>query len=133
MSNALSPDRPIAHTAAYAVSTLGAAIGLAALSRPAAFATGWGLPSQVHSPFVYVLGGRNLALGLLLLAFAYRGKLEEVGTVLMCLPVSAGVDAWVTWKFGDRRMVSKHVLPAVLGAGFGWYLQYGVGQVTALA
>lgn len=124
MSDIFPSAHAIAHSTAYAVSMLGTTIGIVALSRPADFARGWGLPSQSNSPFVYVLGGRNIALGLLLLTFSYRGKLEEVGTVLLCLPTAAGVDAIVTWTFGDRRMVWKHIFPALLMTGFGWYLQH---------
>jgi hypothetical protein len=114
----------IAQIAAYVVSILSTVLGLYSIIEPSGFIRGWGLPKQSASPLIYVLGGRNLALGILLLSFSYRDKLEEVGSVLMCLSIAATLDALVTWRFGDRRKVLGHVVPGVMMAGLGWYFVF---------
>jgi hypothetical protein len=84
---------------------LGTFLGLYALQSPTKFAAGWGLPDERHSPLWRVFAGRNIAFGLLLTTFSIQGKLREVGTCLMCGVATAGIDGWVTMKYGDAKKI----------------------------
>lgn len=77
--------------------------GFQALMDPIAFSTSFGLPIKPTKPgqrvndttraYISLMGVRQLATGLTLLAFAYQGKWKEIATVLRILGiVVAGTD-----------------------------------------
>jgi hypothetical protein len=99
---------------------LAIATGLQGLLSPTAFATSFGIPIQpapkAHEKaalsYVSLMGVRQLATGITLLAFARQGKWEEMATVLVILGfLVAGTDGLFLWTSGAGMKGPFHALP----------------------
>lgn len=73
-------------------------------------------------PFITVFGGRNLALGLAMLAFYWRGMHRAMGTVLICCTVSGTVDTVVMSLWGMEGKALGHGVGCLVLGLTGWAL-----------
>lgn len=89
--------------------------------NPQAFSATLGIPIATPTspalPFVSFAGARNMSSGLTVLALLYTGQRKAVGTLLMCLPLAAMMNAWIC--FQHDRFEGKAVGHAITGVAFG--------------
>lgn len=113
--------------------------GAQALSDPEAFATSFGLSlkSKSHqyqqgkqrpddaisstrlppatSSYVSLMGVRQFATGVILAAFIYQSKWDEVATILVIIGfLVAGTDGYHLWRAGEAGLAMYHAVPGAL-------------------
>ena len=110
------------------LATVGTIVGLRSFTSPLDTAETFGLPqsrtpSSGFNAFIPVCGGRNLASGVTMLAFAYQQNWRAVGTLMCCGVITAVTDATVCFRYGDRDAAVGHGVASVLSLGLGvWFL-----------
>ncbi|MCJ1258893.1 hypothetical protein MMC24_006727 [Lignoscripta atroalba] len=121
---------PWALPAALIFGTYGSALSIYTFLSPLPAARLFGLDiSPSFSPrenpahgFVPVFGGRNLALGLMILAFYMQRMPRAVGTVLMCMTAAGTVDTVVMALWGMEGKAWVHGIGTVMMGMVGWGL-----------
>ena len=112
---------------------LALATGAHALWRPFGFAVTFGIPLQPPSEkhntnlktdrldgkavvsYVSLMGARQLATGVILLAFTIQGKWTEIATILVIVGLTvATTDGFFLYRSGARKKGLFHALPGVL-------------------
>ncbi|KAK3069717.1 hypothetical protein LTR53_011717 [Teratosphaeriaceae sp. CCFEE 6253] len=83
-------------------------------------------PQIVSTPrnalFVPILGGRNMSLGLGLLALSLTGQRRAAGILLACATLCCGVvDVWWCVAFGSEKALG-HAVGAGIGGPLAWWL-----------
>ena len=73
-------------------------------------------------PFITVFGGRNLAIGLAMLAFYWQGMYRAMGKVLICCTVSGAVDTVVMSLWGMEGKALEHGVGCLVLGLTGWAL-----------
>ena len=73
-------------------------------------------------PFITIFGGRNLAIGLAMLAFYWQGMYRAMGTVLICCTVSGAVDTVVMSLWGLEGKALGHGVGCLVLGLTGWAL-----------
>ena len=101
------PDRPVD------VARPSKATSEASMSDPSPDAT---------NPWVYILGGRNLALGLVAVELVRRAEWRILGLLFLPLGGVAAIDTWATLTYGSRAASLKHALAVPLFLLLGGYL-----------
>jgi hypothetical protein len=74
-----------------------------------------------------VLGGRNLAIGLMGLSLAYQGDFRGVGTVLLCLVIPGTLDSVIIWRKGVKSAAYGHIVGTMVFVVLGVYFVFGGG------
>lgn len=104
----------VAQGSAVVLGALSLMGGINAVVSPAKFPTGFGFaPSSPHTrsaasnPFVYVLGGRQIAGGLALLTCAYFELDKAIGITMMTGFVAGLVDGHALWTYEEPIDESK--------------------------
>jgi hypothetical protein len=70
--------------------------------------------------FLYpIIGGRNIALGLSLVALSLQGQRKAVGTVFACSAVIGMVDSWFCYKHGSEKWLG-HAIGSSIGLPLTW-------------
>ena len=99
--------------------------GVAFILSPLVAAESFGLPQtkaqKQDTTFLRVLGGRNLAIGLMGLALAYQRDFKAVGSILLCLVIPGTLDAVIIWRRGTRSAAWAHILGTIVFLVLGGY------------
>jgi hypothetical protein len=105
--------------------------GVTFLLSPLYAAESFGLPQtkaqKQDTAFLRVLGGRNLAIGLMGLALAYQRDFKAVGSILLCLVIPGTLDSVIIWRQGVRRAAWGHIFGTILFLILGGYFTSGKG------
>jgi hypothetical protein len=105
--------------------------GLTFLVSPLTAAQSFGLPQNKSqkrdTTFLCVLGGRNLAIGLMGLSLAYQGDFRGVGTVLLCLVIPGTLDSVIIWRKGVKSAAYGHIVGTMVFVVLGVYFVFGGG------
>lgn len=83
-------------------------------------------PANISSsspiPFITIFGGRNLAIGLAMLAFYWQRMYRAMGTILICCTVSGAVDTVVMTLWGMEGKALGHGVGCLILGLTGWGL-----------
>lgn len=131
-SSILSPDSQLLPNTAAVISLIPTTLGITAMLRPRHMLKLLHFPSpkdaeaqKVVDNLVRMFGGRDLALGLFVLAARYFGNREVLGWIMVAGSVAPAVDGWATrLQLGQREW--DHwpfiVVNLALGGGMlGWF------------
>lgn len=121
----------IAKATAILLGLAASSFGITFLLSPVAAAQSFGLPQSESqkrdTTFLRVLGGRNLAIGLMGLSLAYQGDFKGVGTVLLCLVIPGTLDSVIIRRKGVRSAAYSHVAGTMVFVVLGGYFAFGGG------
>lgn len=121
----------IAKSTAILLSVTASSFGVTFLAFPISAADSFGLPQteaqSQDTTFLCVLGGRNLAIGIMGLALAYQHDFKAVGTILLCLVIPGTLDSMIIWKQGTRSAAWGHVFGTIVFLLLGGYFISGKG------
>lgn len=99
--------------------------GVTFLLSPLQAAESFGLPQtkaqKQDTTFLRVLGGRNLAIGLMGITLAYQRDFKAVGSMLVCLIIPGALDSVIVWKRGVRAAAWGHIAGTTLFLILGGY------------
>ena len=112
---------------AGAVGLLAVASGFQSLADPVGFSPNFGIrlnrESNGAAPFVSLLGSRNFAVGLSILAFVLQGQLREAGVVLLACSGTGVLDAWTLSRY--RYPIALAIGHIAMDVGLGAWLYLG--------
>ncbi|KAJ9644275.1 hypothetical protein H2204_001626 [Knufia peltigerae] len=90
-------------------------------SEPSPSTTSTKPSTDSTNPFVPVVGVRNIALGLSILAFTVLDEVHATGVLLLCNLVSMAGDTVLCHRRGTQGSESSHLVATLLFAGLGSY------------
>src|ERR1700712_4998910 len=103
----------IAKSTAILLGLAASSFGVTFILSPLVAAESFGLPQtktqRQDTTFLRVLGGRNLAIGLMGLALAYQRDTKALGTILLCLVIPGTLDSVIIWRQGIRSAAWGHI------------------------
>ena len=118
----------IAKSIAVLLSLTASSFGATFILSPLVAAEIFGLPQtkaqRQDTAFLRVLGGRNLAIGLMGLTLAYQDDLKAVGSVLLCLVVPGTLDSVIIWRQGTRSAAWGHIFGTIGFVVLGGYFTF---------
>ncbi|KAI9815529.1 MAG: hypothetical protein M1827_002663 [Pycnora praestabilis] len=109
----------------YVLSCVICAGAIQSIVDPVAYSTTYGIPiNTATSDYVPVLGARELALGLAIGTFMFRGEKRAAGVVLCTALVAGLLDAWFISRHAGRMTGAawSHVVGNGLAAAAGAWL-----------
>jgi hypothetical protein len=119
----------IAKSIAVLLGLAASSFGVTFLLSPLAAAESFGLPqTQVQkkdTTFLRILGGRNLAIGLMGLALVYQRDFKGVGTTFLCLVIPGTLDSVLIWRQGIRSAAWGHIMGTIVFVILGGYFVLG--------
>ena len=134
---------PLAQTTATLVGLAATAAGFRSILNPRSFAQSFGLPqpdpqprpqgqdqeANPHlksatgsNPFIPVVGVRNIATGLSILAFSLQNKARTTGMVLLCNLAAMVGDTVICYRLGTRGSETSHLVASMVFALLGGYM-----------
>ncbi|KAK7902357.1 hypothetical protein LTR67_002002 [Exophiala xenobiotica] len=78
--------------------------------------------TEIDNPFIPVVGVRNIALGLSILAFNLLNDTRTTGVLLLCNLVSMAGDTVICHRQGSKGSAVSHLVASLVFAGLGGYM-----------